>query len=94
MRSIFISAKTSKVKDDLGISGLLHCGLLGDVEAVKELPDILVLHGGRLLDEGRRLGHALDGVALQKNNQLISQLGNMHVLHELKEVTRFSFNAS
>merc|ERR1712071_202529 len=69
MRSIFISAKTSKVKHDLGISGLLHCGLLGDVEAVKELPDILVLHGGRLLDEGGRLGHALDGVAL--DNQLI-----------------------
>merc|ERR1740129_2701549 len=34
-----------------------------------ELPDILVLHGGRLLDEGRRLGHALNGVAL--DNQLI-----------------------
>ena len=54
------------MKHDLGISGLLHCGLLGDVEAVKELPDILVLHCGGLLDEGRRLGHGLDGIALQK----------------------------
>merc|ERR1712226_1289285 len=26
-----------QVKQDLGLFGLLHCGLLGDVEAVKEL---------------------------------------------------------
>merc|ERR1719340_368874 len=32
-----------QVKQDLGLFGLLHCGLLGDVEAVKELSDILAL---------------------------------------------------
>ena len=55
-----------QVKQDLGLFGLLHCGLLGDVKAVKELSDILVLHRGRLLDEGGRLGHSLDGVALER----------------------------
>ena len=62
-----------QVKQDLGVFGLLHRGLLGDVEAVKELPDILVLYRGRLLDEGGRLGHSLDGVALQRQ-QFVTQL--------------------
>ena len=87
MRSIFISAKTSKVKHDLGISGLLHCGLLGDVEAVKELPDILVLHCGGLLDEGRRLGHGLNGVALQKQPVNIRTKTQACLARVEKEVT-------
>jgi hypothetical protein len=44
-------------------------GLLADVETVEELSDILVLDGGGLLDEGRGLGHGLDGVAV--HNQLV-----------------------
>ena len=66
MRSIFISAKHPRVKHDLGICGLLNSGLLRDVEAVKELSDILVLHSGRLLDQSGGLGHSLDGVALNR----------------------------
>ena len=38
-------------------------GLLRDVEPIKELPDVFVLHGGGLLDQGSRLGHSIDGVA-------------------------------
>ena len=49
----------------LGIGGLLHSGLLRDVESVKELPDILVLHCGRLLDQSSGLRHGFNGVALQ-----------------------------
>ena len=54
------------MKHDLVVCGLLDSGLLRDVEAVKELSDILVLHSGRLLDQSRRLGHSLNGVALQR----------------------------
>ena len=42
-----------------------HRGLLGDVEPVEELPDVLVLDGRALLDEGSGLRHALDAVAGQ-----------------------------
>ena len=38
-------------------------GLLRDVEPIKELPDVLVLHGGGLLDQGSRLRDSVDGVA-------------------------------
>ena len=38
-------------------------GLLRDVEPIKELPDVLVLHGGGLLDQSSRLGDSVDGVA-------------------------------
>ena len=50
-----------------------HRGFLGDVEAVEELPDVLVLHGGALLDEGCRLRDGLDTVAGE--NQLILEGG-------------------
>ena len=43
--------------------GLDHGGLLGDVHAVEELPDDLVLDGGRLLDEGGALGHRVRRVS-------------------------------
>jgi len=46
------------------IVALLHGRLLGDVEAVQELSNILVLDGGRLLDEGRRLRDSLQRVAV------------------------------
>jgi hypothetical protein len=45
------------------VVALLHCGLLRDVETVEELSDILVLDGGRLLDEGCGLRDCLDGVS-------------------------------
>jgi len=45
------------------IVALLDGRLLGDVEAVQELSDILVLDGGRLLDEGCRLRDGLQGVS-------------------------------
>ena len=38
-------------------------GLLRDVEPIKELPDVLVLHGGGLLDQSSRLRDSVDGVA-------------------------------
>ena len=44
-------------------------GLLADIKTVEELSDILVLDAGGLLDEGRWLGHRLDGVA--EHNQLV-----------------------
>ena len=77
MRSIFISAKHARVKQDLGICGLLNSGLLRDVEAVKELSDILVLHRGRLLDQSSGLGHSLDGVALKKTEGQYDNLTQM-----------------
>ena len=58
------------MKQDLGICGLLNSGLLRDIEAVKELSDILVLNSGRLLDQSGGLGHSLNGVALQR--QIVS----------------------
>ena len=42
-----------------------NCGLFGDVETVQKLSDVLVLDGGRLLDQGGGLRHGLDGVAGQ-----------------------------
>ena len=47
----------------------IDSGLLGDVEPVEELPDVLVLHGGGLLDEGGGLGHGLDGIT--GHNELV-----------------------
>ena len=41
-------------------------GLLGDVEAVEELADVLVLDGRALLDEGGRLRHRLQAVPGQE----------------------------
>ena len=50
--------------ENLSILVLLNGGLLWDVEAVKELSDILVLHRRRLLDQSCRLWHCLNRVAL------------------------------
>ena len=49
--------------------GFLNGSLLGDVEAVQELSDVLVLDGGRLLDEGRGLRDGLQGVS--EDDQLV-----------------------
>lgn len=57
---------------------------LGDVEAVQELTDILVLDGGRLLDQSRRAGHGLDVDALQ--DQLVLLLGRVDDGHARSHV--------
>ncbi len=75
---IFLSSSSCKVRvcvrttriPSLSLVVILDdSGLLADVETVEELSDILVLDGGGLLDEGRRLGHGLDGVAV--HDQLV-----------------------
>ena len=48
---------------------LNHSGFLGDVQSIQKLSDILVLHGGGLLDQGSGLRDCLDGVSM--NNQLV-----------------------
>ena len=62
----FISVVTSINPDSSSsIHRLLNGGLLRDVQTVEELPDILVLDGGRLLDEGSRLADGLNRVTLE-----------------------------
>ena len=80
-----------RVKHDLVVCGLLDSGLLRDVEAVKELSDILVLHRGRLLDQSRRLGHSLNGVALQR--QTVS-MTTWHISAIIAEIFLYSTNQS
>ena len=48
---------------NLFVGWLLDGGLLGDVDTVQELSDILVLDSGALLDSGSGLGHGLDVVS-------------------------------
>ena len=50
-------------KANLFISRHGDGGLLGDVDAVQELSDILVLDGGALLDSGSGLGDGLNVVS-------------------------------
>ena len=50
-------------------------GLLGDVEAVEELADVLVLDGRALLDEGGRLRHHLQTVPVQEQLLLLDDGG-------------------
>ena len=40
-----------------------NSGFLADVKPVEELPDVLVLDSGALLDQRGGLGHGIDGVA-------------------------------
>ena len=61
---VFIFATTGPYQQDRYlIVALLNCRLLGDVETVQELSDILLLDRGRLLDEGGRLRHSFQGIS-------------------------------
>ena len=73
---------------DLGISGLLHSGLLRDVESVKELPDILVLNCGRLLDQSSGLRHGFDGVALE--TRVVNLITSVVLYFDCCKVERYS----
>ena len=44
---------------------LLNVALVGHVDTVEELADVLILHGTDLLDEGARAGDAVDVGSLQ-----------------------------
>lgn len=69
----------------MGNSVLHQKTLFRDVDTVKELPDILVLHGGRLLDGGRALRHLLNVVA-SKNNLVLGsrRLHNLDTCYQCR----------
>lgn len=53
--------------------------LFRDIQAVQELTDILVFHGGRMLDQGGRKGNCLDIVTLE--NQFVLLFGGINDCH-------------
>ena len=63
---------TTRVNNKLLDNG----GLLADVDTVKELSDVLVLNGCRLLDGGGGLGHDLDIVSVE--NDLVLDVRGHH----------------